>query len=265
MRAAEGTGGRLPEALQLEGGGVVSLGGAGGKTSLMYRLARELAGAGQSVLTTTTTHIRPPAAEECALCILAPTAEEILAHAAGRLGEHRHISAAAGRAGESGKLRGLASEEVDRLQAAGLFDWIIVEADGAAGRPIKAPADHEPVIPACTGWLVGMIGLAALGRPLAEQWVFRPEAFARLSGLAPGAAVTVEAAAALLVHGRGVLKGAPARSRCFAFLNQADGPDRRAAGARIAGIVRQAGGSPIRRLILGRALGEVPVSAVFDL
>lgn len=265
MRAANGEGERLPEALGLEGGGVVSLVGAGGKTSLMYRLARELAGAGQSVLTTTTTHIHPPAAEQCALCILAPTAEEILARAAGALGAHRHITAAAGRAGESGKLRGLAPEEVDRLQAARVFDWIIVEADGAAGRPIKAPAGHEPVIPAGTGWLVGLVGLAALGRPCVDQWVFRPAAFARLTGLAPGAAVTAEAVAAVLGHGLGVLKGAPARSRCLAFLNQADGPDRRAAGARIAGLVRQAGGAPIRRVVIGRALHEVPVSAVFDL
>ena len=81
MRAGDGTGDRLPEALRLEGGGVVSLVGAGGKTSLMYRLARELAGAGQSVLTTTTTHIYPPSADQCAVCILAPTAGQILEHA----------------------------------------------------------------------------------------------------------------------------------------------------------------------------------------
>ncbi|MCK7504559.1 MAG: hypothetical protein MZV70_11045 [Desulfobacterales bacterium] len=49
------------DALLLHGGGVVSLVGAGGKTSLMYRLARELAGTGQAVLTTTTTRIYPPA------------------------------------------------------------------------------------------------------------------------------------------------------------------------------------------------------------
>jgi probable selenium-dependent hydroxylase accessory protein YqeC len=256
---------RLPGALLLEGGGVVSLVGAGGKTSLMYRLAAELAGGGQTVLTTTTTHIYPPAAAQCAVCILAPTADQVLAAAAGRLAEHRHITAAAGRVDASGKLLGLAPAEIDRLRTARVFDWIIVEADGAAGRPLKAPGGREPVIPACTGWVVGLIGLAALGRPLTEQWVFRPEFFARITGLALGAAVTAEAVAALFAHAHGLLKGAPALSRGLAFMNQADTPERRAAGDRIAALIKRAGGSRLRRAIVGQVLGEPPVSAVFDL
>jgi len=255
----------LPEALLLTGGGVVSLVGAGGKTSLMYRLARELAGSGQTVLTTTTTHIHPPTSEQCAVCILAPTAERILEQAEEKFREHRHITAAAERVAESGKLSGLAPEEIDRLEASRVFDWIIVEADGAAGRPLKAPAAHEPVIPSCSGWVVGMVGLRALSRPLTGRWVFRPEAFAKITGLAPGAKVTAEAVAAVLAHERGAMKGAPAQSRCVAFLNQADARNRRTAGGRIAGLLKQTGGSRIRRVIIGQVLDAPPVSAVFDL
>jgi len=252
------------EALLLEGGGIVSLVGAGGKTSLMYRLARELAGSGQTVLTTTTTRIYPPLADQCAICILAPTAERILEQAAGTLGQHRHIAAASGRIDESGKLAGLAPEEIDRLQASRVFDWILVEADGAAGRPLKAPAAHEPVIPSGSGWLVGMIGLRAIGKPLTDRWVFRAEAFARITGLAPGATVSEEAVAAAFTHRRGILKGAPADCCCLAFLNQADAPDRRAAGLRIGELLGRIDCAPLRRMVVGHVLDDPPVTALFD-
>ena len=80
----------------LEAGGVISLVGAGGKTSLMFRLAQELSAEGATVLTTTTTRIFMPAEEQSRCVILADTAETILERAAQKLNEHRHITAAAG-------------------------------------------------------------------------------------------------------------------------------------------------------------------------
>jgi len=257
--------GFLRKALMLDAGGVISLVGAGGKTSLMFRLARELSAEGETVLTTTTTRISMPGQGQSRCVILADTAEKILERAAQKLNEHRHITAAAGLSADSGKLAGLTPETVDRLRASQVFDWIIVEADGAAGRPLKAPAEHEPVIPSCSGWLVGVVGLRALGQPLTDQWVFRAEMFSRITGLSPGTAVTEEAIAAALVHAQGALKGAPGKCRCLAFLNQADAPGANAAGLRIAGLLKRRGGSRIQRTIVGQVLGEPPIAAVFDL
>ena len=256
---------RLRNALRLEGGGVLSLVGAGGKTSLMFRLARELSQKGERVLTTTTTRMYAPTAEQSPGYILAATAKEILDRAAPLLRKLRHVTAGAGWVAGQGKLSGLLPEVIDRLHASQVFDWIIVEADGAAGRPLKAPADHEPVVPGCTGWLVATVGLSALGKPLTDQWVFRPELFARITGLPAGAAVTEEAIAAALGHAQGILKGAPNGCRCLAFLNQADDPGRLAAGLKICGLLKRHSPSRILRLIAGQALGEPPVSAVFDL
>jgi probable selenium-dependent hydroxylase accessory protein YqeC len=256
---------RLRDALLLKDGGVVSLVGAGGKTSLMFRLARELSRKGERVLTTTTTRIHAPTAEQSPACILAVTAEEILERAAPVLSLHRHITAAAGLSADPGKLVGLTPEMVDRLRASQLFDWIIVEADGAAGRPLKAPAEHEPVIPSSSGWLVGMVGLRALGTPLTDQWVFRAEMFSRITGLPLGMAVTEEAITTALAHERGVLKDAPGECRCLAFLNQADAPGANVAGLRIAGLLKRLGSSRIQRTIVGHVLGETPIAAVFDL
>jgi probable selenium-dependent hydroxylase accessory protein YqeC len=265
MGVANGMSNRLRDALLLEKAGVVCVVGAGGKTSLMYRLARELSRDGEKVLSTTTTRILPPTPEQSPGCILGATVEEIIARAAPALGRHRHVTAAAGVSADPAKLAGLSAETIDRLWASRVFDWVIVEADGAAGRPLKAPAEHEPVIPSACSRLVGVVGLRALGRPLTGQWVFRPEAFSRLAGIAAGAEVTGEAVAAALAHEQGVLKGAPGQCRRLAFLNQADEPGGQAAGFRIADLLKRFGGSRIQRVIVGQVLKEPPVSAVFDL
>jgi probable selenium-dependent hydroxylase accessory protein YqeC len=180
----------LREGLMLEGGGVVSLVGGGGKTSLMFKLARELSMAGDTVLTTTTTKIFEPSRDQAACVILSGSVPDILDRADELLDEHLHLTAAVGKLPESGKLCGFQPEIIGELWNAGLFQWIIVEADGAAGKPLKAPADHEPVIPACTTRLVGMLGLNGVGQPLTERLVFRHEHFARLTGLRLGSNVS---------------------------------------------------------------------------
>ncbi len=51
---------------------------------------------------------------------------------------------------------------------------MIIEADGARKLPIKAPAEHEPVIPEFVNTVITVIGLSGLGKPLTEEWVHRP-------------------------------------------------------------------------------------------
>ena len=213
-------GDRLPKA-----GGVISLVGAGGKTTLMFRIARELAAAGETVLTTTTTRIYRPEPAQSAQVVVAAEPAAALAELAARLRQSRHVTAAAGLISEAGKLAGYLPESVDALRAAGLFRWIIVEADGAARRPLKAPSAHEPVIPACTDWVIALAGMAAVGRPLDARWVFRAERFGALAGLGAGESVTPEAVAAVLLHPDGILKGCPRQAARCVFLNQADLPD----------------------------------------
>ena len=127
-------------------GGVISLVGAGGKTSLMFRLANELALAGQSVLTTTTTKIYVPLTQQSANLILCKSVSRMLEMAQAALEEQQHITAAAEKLPDQGKLRGFTPADVQDIWNSNQFRWIIVEADGAAGRPLKAPGEHEPVV-----------------------------------------------------------------------------------------------------------------------
>jgi probable selenium-dependent hydroxylase accessory protein YqeC len=255
----------LREGLMLGEGGVISLVGAGGKTSLMFRLARELAMAGEPVLTTTTTKIYEPLPEQSANLIVSGSVSRMLEKAQEALKNHQHVTAAAEKLPDQGKLRGYAPEVIQDIWNHHLFRWILVEADGAAGRPLKAPAEHEPVIPACTSRLVGIVGLNGAGKPLNNQSVFRPERFIQLSGLANGSEVTEAAIVAVLVHEKGIFKNAPAAAVRIAFCNQADIPRNLAAGRHIARILIEKKISGLSRVVIGQTQFDPPVLEVYDL
>ena len=124
------------------------------------------------------------------------------------------------------KLKGFPPETIDAIWQSGVFRWIVVEADGAARKPIKAPAVHEPVIPQCTKWVIGIVGLEAVGKPLTERWAFRPQLVSKITGLALGETISESAIADVFVSADGILKNFPVQARRFAFLNQADSQER---------------------------------------
>ena len=68
----------LMDLLALRGGGVISIVGAGGKTTLMERLASEILAGGETVLVTTTTKIMIPRGEGPERVLVSQDAGEIL-------------------------------------------------------------------------------------------------------------------------------------------------------------------------------------------
>jgi len=255
----------LRDGLMLGTEGIISLVGAGGKTSLMFKLAHELAKAGETVLTTTTTKIYVPKPEQSSQLILSGYVPLLLKKARASLKDHRHITAAAGELPDQEKLHGFAPEVIQDIWNGNVFRWIIVEADGAAGKPLKAPAAHEPAIPASTSQVVGVIGLNGAGQPLNEKWVFRLERFIHLSGLSYGSDITEAAIVAVLVHENGIFKHAPAAAARIAFCNQADLPQNRAAGQRLARTLIQRKKTGLTRVVIGQTLFDPPVLEVYDL
>ncbi len=257
----------LIEALQLENGGVISLVGAGGKTSLLFRLAAELAEAGRRVITTTTTKILYPTAAQSRRVLVDADPHRLLERTVGAIEKHRHLTLAHPRpAVHPGKLAGLAPRLVDELWALGRFDCILVEADGAAGRPLKAPADYEPVICASTACVVGVVGVRVLGRPATEEWVFRLEHFCRVTGLTAGDPVDPRAVARLLLSPEGIFKGAPHGARRAVFLNLA-GDDRLSATARkiVYQLEHDRRPQPLWRAVIGNGLDTPAVLEYHDL
>ena len=255
----------LREGLMLEDGGVDSQVGGGGKTTLMIKLARELSMAGEPVLTTTTTKIFEPSSDHTGGVILSDSVTNILDRAGKMLDRQLHLTAAVGKLSESGKLVGFQPDVIGELWNAGLFQWIIVEADGAAGKPLKAPAAHEPVIPACTQRLVAVVGLNGVGQPLTERLVFRHAHFARLTGLRLGSSVTASAIADVLVRNEGLFKGFCPEARRIAFFNQADVGENFSTGQRVARILSRRNNTGLTRVVIGQILFDPPVLEVYNL
>jgi probable selenium-dependent hydroxylase accessory protein YqeC len=237
--------------MALRGGGVISIVGGGGKTTLMERLAREILVRGETVLVTTTTRIMMPKDERPERVVVSGRTREVLRLAKTLLSVSGRLTAASACLPAEDKLVGFQAAQIGELERGNLFDWILVEADGARHLPLKAPAPHEPVVPPSSRWVVAVVGLDAIGRPLTDEWVFRSRLFAEITGLAPGAAITEESVAAALVHGNGILKDCPASAIRQVFLNKAETEDRRLMGRRIAQILQEKGLMRPERVIIG--------------
>lgn len=207
---------RLAQLLEIRPGVTAVLGG-GGKTTLLRALGEELAEDGARVLLCATTKIFP----FDGLLNLEDPAEEALTEA---LETRRPVCAGTPVPG-TGKLTAPA---IPMARLAELADYVLAEADGAAGRPLKAHAPHEPVIPREAGQAVYVVGASGFGRPVREA-VHRAERFCALTGLGPETAVTPESVA------RALLAEAPAWNLPIRVLvNQAEDGAARAAARRLA-------------------------------
>lgn len=165
--------------------GVTAVIGGGGKTTLLRTLGAELARSGARVILSTTTKFLPfPGIETVS------GGEREVAEALARA----PLVCAAAPWGNGGKL---AESPVPMTRLAALADYVLVEADGSAGLPLKAHAPHEPVIPAEAVRTILALGASGFGRPIREA-AHRPERYAELAGCGIGAAVTPELAARVI-------------------------------------------------------------------
>jgi len=183
----------------------------------MFRLASELGAAGMRVVTTTTTHISEDQVQFAPSFIL-PERIDLLAERLDRFG-HCLI---AGPPDGKGRVHGVLPELIALLKERSDVDIIVVEADGSRSLPFKAPGAHEPVVPDITTILVPIAGLDALGQPLDDAHVHRPEIIASLAQQRPGSLVTGETVARVLSHPQGGAKQLPAGARLVPVLNLAD-------------------------------------------
>jgi probable selenium-dependent hydroxylase accessory protein YqeC len=253
MRTSESLSGNrlnLFSALGVHDKEVISLVGGGGKTTLMFTLAREIALNRSTVVTTTTTKIWKPTDVETYLIVDADE-ERLVSRAINSIGKHRHITLASEQLPD-GKLKGISRELVDVLIGLEGISHVIVEADGAAGKPIKAPNDFEPVIPWSTSLVIPIVGLDALGQRLSPDIAFRQDIVSKITGLIPGDKIHADAIATLLVHKEGMTKESPTHARTVPFLNKLDLVPHISEAQNLARIILKKGQGQIERVVLGQ-------------
>jgi probable selenium-dependent hydroxylase accessory protein YqeC len=235
----------LGAATDLPGPPVVAIVGGGGKTSLLYRLGREAGAAGLNAVLAGTTRFTPAPHDLMPPLITASPA--VLAKAVeGALKESPLVVASTGLE-PKGRLGAIDAEVVDELAQLGGLGLLALEADGSKLHPFKAPADHEPAVPASATHVVAVVGLDALDAPLDEEHVHRPERVRAIAG--ERATCSADVIAGVLASERGGRKGVEDR-RYAVLVNKADLGEERAVA--------------LGRTIRDAGVGRVVVAALHD-
>jgi len=208
----------LVQALRLSNFPTVAFVGAGGKSTTMFQLARELQ---PPVIVSATTHLgtwQIPLADRHIIAT-SPTPLEKIEHSL------------SGVILVTGEIEADRTKPLDHKTLLWLREFcgyysmpLLIEADGSRQKPLKAPNKHEPPIPDFVKTVILVAGLNGLDKPLDETYIHRPEIFGRLSGLKPGDPVTASALLRVLTHPEGGLKNIPENARRVVLLNQADSP-----------------------------------------
>jgi probable selenium-dependent hydroxylase accessory protein YqeC len=195
---------------------VISVVGGGGKTSTLFHLAEEFCKSGKSVAITTTTHIFDPRNEENRFFEkVVFQSDEIEKNT-----YQKPVVFASKYLKESGKLKGVSKSFAEKLEQE--FDVVLIEADGALKKPIKAHAAHEPVIAQNTQVVIGVFGLDILGTQLCEENVFRSEIFEKITSCKQGEKITVSHIIKLIKNDEGLFKNAPNGAKKILLANKLD-------------------------------------------
>ena len=219
---------QLNRALGIDVGDVVAFVGAGGKSSAILRIAGELREAGTKVLAAPTTKMLVREAEGVGPLLTAESGDGLPSRIAKTLAE---VGAASAGSSMVSKDR-IGGVEASLIPALAPQDGVtLVEADGSRRRPLKGTADHEPLLPEGVTLVVAVGGLKALGKPMNDEHVHRPEVFSALTGIGPGHTITTAAFARALLAG---LRNAPPDARRAALLTGVE-PGRSMAEASVVG------------------------------
>ncbi|HHX77761.1 MAG TPA: putative selenium-dependent hydroxylase accessory protein YqeC [Firmicutes bacterium] len=254
----------MARALDLPPRGIISFYGAGGKTSLMDALGGELLSLGFRVVVTTTTKMFEPRGMKG---VITGSFDAALQGLAELLPVERRVYLARGLLPGS-KLQGVPPGWVERLfltlSDRGACDYFLVEADGAAGMPVKGYAAYEPVLPEASGVIIPVLGADALGLKLATGKVHRPQKLKDLLGLDPGSILSEESIIAVLEQMVRLGEKQAPFARIAAVINKADLMPEAKTVLKLAGLMKQAAKKP-SCLLFTVARQENPVRFVFSL
>ncbi len=225
----------LPDLLnvfRIEPGMRVAIVGSGGKTSTLIQIAKQI---GKGVILTTTTHIGASQIDQGMRHIIIRDGEQI---SIDDLNLENNITL-------------FTSEPIDEFRSPGPAEYVLndladktktgklvmlIEADGSRGIPLKAPANHEPVIPGWVDLVIVVAGCSALGKTFNEQTVHRMIEYQTLAGISPGEVITPEVAVKVLIDKHGGLKNIPYSAEKVLLLNQADTAEIQAAAKKVANL-----------------------------
>jgi len=194
---------------------VLSIVGAGGKTTMLFKLSEELRGRSK-ILVTTTTKIYLPAIDKYDF-ICTDTNALLKCFSIKENG----IYVLGTGINDENKVMGLSYKDLDKVLPH--FDYILIEADGAKEKQLKAWNEFEPVIYGKTTKTIGIIDVQALGIVVNEDSVHRSKIFCEITGAHEGEIVKIEHLVELILNPEGLFKGA--KGEKILFINKVEEPN----------------------------------------
>jgi probable selenium-dependent hydroxylase accessory protein YqeC len=214
----------LSSFLNIEPSYCVSIMGAGGKSTLMNRLADELIVLGRTVVLSSTTNYHRPKtllSDQILLTRNAPDWPERLIAIARRWNRllvlHHDL--------DDAMVKGLDLATVQELHESLPDAILIVKTDGARKRWFKAPNRSEPVIPSWSQVCLTVVNCEILGQPLSDTLVHRPERVAELTGLGLGQMITPQVVGRVLTHREAYAAKIPSATRRAIYISHVRSPE----------------------------------------
>lgn len=209
---------KILEEIDIKKGDVVSIVGAGGKTSVMNKLASELKEKNLRVLVTSTTAIMMPKKEEYDYFYLE---KEYDIKRKVKTVDKGSITVLVKEFIREDKVKGIEIEYLDNVIKEGLFDIILIEADGARRKTIKAPREDEPLLTKYTNKLIGIFGIDSLGLTIDSENVHRTEIFLEIIGKTEGDIIENRDIVKLIESKVGLFKGGEKKEK-YLIMNKCD-------------------------------------------
>jgi probable selenium-dependent hydroxylase accessory protein YqeC len=241
---------KLHAALGISSGDVVAFVGAGGKSGAILAVSGELTQEGMKVLVAPTTKMLSSEADSIGPLVTSEDAGDLRAKTERAFSDAPAVVVGSGMLSKN-RIGGVDPDWVGDL--ARLADVVLIEADGSRRRPIKGTAAHEPAIPAAVTLVVAVGNVHALGTPVDEEHVHRPEIFSDLTGIGHGQSITPRAIAIAL--SRGSLARVPQRARTAALITGVE-PGRSMSDASV--ITRELWRLGVRDVVLASLPTESP-------
>ncbi|MGK0465159.1 MAG: putative selenium-dependent hydroxylase accessory protein YqeC [Clostridium sp.] len=205
---------KLSNCLELKKSDIISIVGAGGKTTMMFKVAEELRRSNK-VLVTTTTKIYVPLEDKYDFIC---TDSEMMSRYV-HMKENGIYILGSGLNGAN-KILGLSEKELDELVP--YFDYIIIEADGSKKKRLKGWSEFEPVIYKKTTKTIGIIDIQAFGMVISEDNIHRSKIFCELTGAKQRELVSIEHLFNIIINPLGLFKAALGEK--ILYINKVEGP-----------------------------------------
>ncbi len=220
----------LIQALRLENNSKVAFVGAGGKTSTIFRIAREYT---QRIIISTTTHLGTWQIQEADVHLTGDRITDLTKIMQQK--KKQRIVFTSGREVDR-RVKGLSILLMQKLfREVEKYDIpMLIEADGSRQLLVKAPERYEPVIPKFVNTVVVVANLECLGKPNTANFVHRPGIFSKLTGCKLNEKIRIEHLLRLFLHPKGGLKNIPRHARRIALFTNCSSENRLKAARKIA-------------------------------